>query len=82
VALAEAGEREVKMCGICGIIDYRGTRIEESTLQCMTETLRHRGSDDSGVALLGPAGFGHTRLSIIDLSEAGHQPMKSDDGIC
>ena len=45
----------------------------------MTRTLAHRGPDDSGVDVLGPAGLGHTRLSIIDLSSAGHQPMLSDD---
>lgn len=45
----------------------------------MTGTLRHRGPDDHGVAMVGPAGLGHTRLSIIDLSAAGHQPMQSED---
>ena len=46
----------------------------------MTETLRHRGPDDSGTAVFGPAGLGHTRLSVIDLSPAAHQPMISKDG--
>jgi asparagine synthase (glutamine-hydrolysing) len=46
----------------------------------MTHTLRHRGPDDCGVQIVGPAGFGHTRLSILDLSAAGHQPMQTPDG--
>ena len=46
----------------------------------MALTLRHRGPDDDGVCSLGPAALGHTRLSILDLSSAGHQPMQSEDG--
>ena len=46
----------------------------------MTRTLAHRGPDDEGVAVDGPAGLGHTRLSILDLSAAGSQPMASADG--
>src|SRR2546423_14752741 len=48
----------------------------------MAGTLRHRGPDDDGVWISpdGRVGLGHRRLSIIDLSPAGHQPMKSADG--
>jgi asparagine synthase (glutamine-hydrolysing) len=46
----------------------------------MTNTIKHRGPDDSGVQVLPHVGFGHTRLSIIDLTSAGHQPMQSEDG--
>src|SRR5687767_13514840 len=46
----------------------------------MTQTLNHRGPDDSGVQSVGPAGLGHTRLSILDLTAAGHQPMQTADG--
>ncbi len=46
----------------------------------MTETLRHRGPDDGGLAELGAAVLGHRRLSIIDLSPTGHQPMTTPDG--
>ncbi len=46
----------------------------------MTRCLRHRGPDDVGVQVVGPAGLGHTRLSILDLSSAGHQPMQNEDG--
>lgn len=46
----------------------------------MTETLKHRGPDDGGVELFEHVGLGHRRLSIIDLTSAGHQPMLSEDG--
>lgn len=71
------------MCGIAGIL---GATLERSALTqrlvAMRECLRHRGPDDSGlfIANEADAGFAHTRLSIIDLSEAGHQPMSSQAG--
>ena len=68
------------MCGICGIVNYSGQPIDSDLLWSMTNTLRHRGPDDSGVQVLNFAGLGHTRLSIIDLSPTGHQPMQSEDG--
>lgn len=46
----------------------------------MVRALSHRGPDDSGVWVKGPAGLGHARLSIIDLSPTGHQPMSTEDG--
>jgi len=67
------------MCGICGIVDFKSNRVDSDTLRRMTETLSHRGPDDSGVEILGPAGLGHRRLSIIDLTSAGHQPMLSEN---
>jgi asparagine synthase (glutamine-hydrolysing) len=68
------------MCGICGIVDFSRGGVEGEVLSRMTRSLRHRGPDDSGTLLSAPAGLGHTRLSIIDLSAQGHQPMASDDG--
>lgn len=72
------------MCGICGIIDYnRSADINEMMLRRMCEELKHRGPDDEGVFLnrdTPSIGLGHRRLSIIDLSEAGHQPMCNEDG--
>lgn len=65
------------MCGICGIVDFSGERIYKKVLTEMVDTLQHRGPDDCGVEVSGSCGLGHTRLSIIDLSEAGHQPMVS-----
>jgi asparagine synthase (glutamine-hydrolysing) len=46
----------------------------------MSGVLRHRGPDDSGLALYGPVGFAFRRLAILDLSPAGHQPMETPDG--
>lgn len=46
----------------------------------MADSIRHRGPDDRGVMIDGPAALGHARLSIIDLSPTGHQPMQSHDG--
>lgn len=59
------------MCGITGFVG----RGSESDLSRMTKTLRHRGPDDLGIYFADGVGLGHTRLSIIDLSGAGHQPM-------
>ena len=68
------------MCGIAGFLLPRPSlpRAEiEARLWAMIGTLRHRGPDDEGVWTDGPAGLAHARLSIIDLSPAGHQPMAS-----
>ena len=74
------------MCGIAGIVDARNTPVEESVVRAMTDRMRHRGPDDGGVQVVsGPpasglcAGLGHRRLSIIDLSPLGHQPMANED---
>lgn len=63
------------MCGIAGIIEKNGNRVTEIALKQMTDSIEHRGPDDEGVYLNGNIGLGHRRLSIIDLSNAGHQPM-------
>jgi len=71
------------MCGINGILDWRHP-VDSKMLIGMRETLLHRGPDDAGLWIrhTGPpfVGFGHCRLSIIDLSEAGHQPMHYNSG--
>ena len=70
------------MCGIAGIVDLRGTSdVPENLLRRMTDALTHRGPDESGLYLEPGVGFGHRRLSIIDLA-TGQQPMSSDDGRC
>jgi asparagine synthase (glutamine-hydrolysing) len=68
------------MCGICGCFHLSGAGApSREALERMNDTLRHRGPDDSGCHLDGPAGLAARRLSIIDLAH-GHQPMVSDDG--
>ncbi|MCX8044959.1 MAG: asparagine synthase (glutamine-hydrolyzing) [Desulfobacterota bacterium] len=68
------------MCGICGKIFFdRSRAIDPDLIQRMTQTLRHRGPDDSGIYVAGHIGLGHRRLSIIDLSAAGRQPMANED---
>jgi asparagine synthase (glutamine-hydrolysing) len=70
------------MCGITGFIDFTG-KTDKQILAGMTDALIHRGPDDSGYEILNEAncsiGLGFRRLSIIDLSPLGHQPMFSDD---
>lgn len=68
------------MCGICGFISKKKTGEEE--LKKMNDTMFHRGPDDDGAEIMaGPAGYrvglAQRRLSILDLSELGHQPMHS-----
>lgn len=75
------------MCGISGIVDF-SRPVDRDVLQAMTGCLDHRGPDASGLRLFAPAdgtsagpwaGLGHRRLSIIDLSDAGTQPMTNED---
>jgi asparagine synthase (glutamine-hydrolysing) len=72
------------VCGITGILNHTGQRAEirEADLQRMVDSIRHRGPDGMGVwkSLDGRTGFGHARLSIVDLSPAGAQPMHSPSG--
>lgn len=67
------------MCGICGIINFNKQHVEESLIRKMMQIMKHRGPDDEGVFMENNVGFGFVRLSIIDLSLAGHQPMFSND---
>ena len=71
------------MCGIAGILCAEMSQENLAvTAEAMVSTLVHRGPDDSGIWLDAPSGMalGHRRLSIIDLSAAGHQPMISESG--
>jgi asparagine synthase (glutamine-hydrolysing) len=64
------------MCGICGIFHQQSEKpVDENMLQEMNKILVHRGPDDDGVWTDGNIGLGHRRLSIIDLSKKGRQPM-------
>lgn len=59
------------MCGITGFLGLNDTNL----LQAMTRMIDHRGPDDEGLFIDDHVGLGHRRLSIIDLSQSGHQPM-------
>jgi asparagine synthase (glutamine-hydrolysing) len=67
------------MCGICGIIRFDNRPVQESPIRGMMNIMKHRGPDDEGVFTEHNIGLGFVRLSIIDLSLAGHQPMFSKD---
>ena len=69
------------MCGLCGTAGF----VSERQLEKMSSVIAHRGPDDTGVKILQRGetpwiGLAHRRLSIIDLSPAGHQPMSNEDG--
>ena len=68
------------MCGIAGIIATEGGAPSSDSLRRMADAMRHRGPDADGFWQDGPAALGHRRLSIIDLSEAGRQPLSNEDG--
>jgi len=70
------------MCGIAGFFSTSGITALEPTAIQMANAIRHRGPDDSGVWADAQSGIvlAHRRLSIVDLSAAGHQPMLSTSG--
>ena len=67
---------------MCGIIGMFGPGIDRAALEAMVASQRHRGPNASGmhVSRTGLAALGHNRLSILDLSDAGRQPMADPDG--
>jgi len=67
------------MCGINGIYGLNDAQLAEQKIAAMNNRLMHRGPDDDGVFVESNIALGHRRLSIIDLSSAGHQPMSSFD---
>ena len=68
------------MCGIAGVIDLQGETPGHNILERMGNVIAHRGPDSCGVYSAPGIGFSHRRLSIIDLSSNGHQPMSNEDG--
>ncbi|MCK4857608.1 MAG: asparagine synthase (glutamine-hydrolyzing) [candidate division Zixibacteria bacterium] len=67
------------MCGICGIVYKENNRpVEQSLLERMTDSIRHRGPDDSGYYRHGNVGLGHRRLSIVDVV-GGRQPLANEN---
>jgi len=68
------------MCGICGIVNFDNQPVNENLIREMMLHMKYRGPDDEGLYLNDTIGVGFVRLSILDLSSAGHQPMRSEDG--
>ena len=67
------------MCGIVGQVNFDGSPVCPVLLKKMTDVISHRGPDGEGHWIEDNIGLGHRRLSIIDLSPAGNQPMVSND---
>ena len=63
------------MCGICGQLRFDNQVVKSADLTTMMQKVSRRGADDSGQWINANVGFGHQRLSIIDLSNHAHQPM-------
>jgi len=68
------------MCGIAGQITADRRPVDGRVVAAMGARLRHRGPDDHGLYVKGHVGLAHQRLSILDLSAAGHQPMSNEAG--
>ena len=68
------------MCGITGWVSGTAAGPDREVLVRMTRALAHRGPDAEGIVIDGPAGLGHRRLSIIDLSTSANQPMLDATG--
>ncbi len=66
------------MCGIAGLISTAGSPRDAA--RAMAQALAHRGPDDADLWSEGPVALAHRRLSILDLSPLGRQPMRSADG--
>lgn len=64
---------------MCGILAKTGQKSQPQTIRAALETLAHRGPDDFGALSYEGCTLGHTRLSIIDITSNGHQPMKNKD---
>ncbi len=67
------------MCGLCGQLRFDNQAVVQTDLQAMMQKIARRGPDDNGVWLDKAMGFGHQRLSIIDLSNHAHQPMVDEN---
>ena len=72
--------RRLTMCGLAGLLRVDGAAADIAAVRRMAQTLRHRGPDGSGAFAQGAVALGHTRLSVLDLSAQGSQPMHSADG--
>ncbi|HXJ49274.1 MAG TPA: hypothetical protein VNF91_08920, partial [Candidatus Acidoferrum sp.] len=68
------------MCGIAGLLNLDGSPVAEDKVLAMAKSMAHRGPDDEGTFRSEGVALAHRRLSIIDLSAAGHQPMFNENG--
>lgn len=68
------------MCGISGIVNFNSNSVLHDDISVMMKQMKHRGPDDEGIFINDNIGLGFVRLSILDLSEAGHQPMFDEEG--
>jgi asparagine synthase (glutamine-hydrolysing) len=68
------------MCGLVGVFDLKGDSVYSSLIKTMTKQIAHRGPDSEGYYVKDNIGLGHRRLSILDTSDKGAQPMSSKDG--
>src|SRR2546428_1406242 len=68
------------MCGIAGVYDLGAGPPTAAVVKRMVDAIAHRGPDGEGCYVDGPVALAHRRLSIIDLSAAGHQPMANETG--
>ena len=71
------------MCGICGIVNHHGWKVDPALMNDMTDLMRRRGPDERGVWMnaAGKVGLGARRLSIIGVAN-GSQPILNEDGSC
>ena len=67
------------MCGIAGVLQFNGAPVNRDVVSSMTSILAHRGPDGEGLFFGKSVGLGHRRLAIIDVTEAGKQPMPNED---
>ena len=67
------------MCGIVGIVRFDGRAVRPEEIRAMTDSIAHRGPDDQGALVEDGIGIGMRRLSIVDLSASGHQPLFNED---
>ncbi|MDD3101652.1 MAG: asparagine synthase (glutamine-hydrolyzing) [Patescibacteria group bacterium] len=67
------------MCGIVGTVNLDQKLVDKKDIEKMVKIIKHRGPDDEGYFIDKNVGLGHCRLSIIDLSMAGHQPMTNEN---
>src|SRR5437773_12197821 len=68
------------MCGVAAVAMLDGRPAPADIVRRMTKALEHRGPDDEGLHLSGSVALGFRRLSILDLTPSGHQPMSTPDG--